>query len=60
MAEGFFKKYRSNWDIESAGINPKGLNPLAVKIMKEKDIDISNQKSKSLDKFINSKFINSL
>ena len=56
IAEGFFKKYRSNWEIRSAGTNPKGLNPMAVKVMMEKGIDISDQKSKSLDQFINSKF----
>ena len=56
IAEGFFKKYRSNWEVKSAGTNPKGLNLLAVKVMFEKGIDISNQKSKNIDQFINSKF----
>lgn len=56
IAEGFFKKYKSNWEVKSAGTNPKGLNQLAVKVMLEKGIDISNQKSKNIDQFINSKF----
>ena len=56
IAEGFLKKYRSNWEIKSAGTDPKGLNPITVKVMLEKGIDISDQKSKSLDQFINSKF----
>ena len=56
IAEGFFKKYKSNWEVESAGTNPKGLNPITVKIMMEKGIDISEQKSKSVDRFINSNF----
>jgi len=56
IAEGFFKKYKSNWEIESAGTNPKGLNLLAVYVMLEKGIDISDQKSKNIDQFINSKF----
>ncbi|MCL4417766.1 MAG: arsenate reductase ArsC [Actinobacteria bacterium] len=56
IAEGFFKKYKSSWEIESAGTNPKGLNPMAVKVMMEKGIDISDQKSKNLKQFINSKF----
>ena len=34
IAEGFLKKYRSNWEIRSAGTNPKGLNPIAVTVMK--------------------------
>jgi len=56
IAEGFFKKYKKNWEVKSAGINPKGLNPLAVKVMMEKGIDISDQKSKNIAQFINSKF----
>ena len=56
IAEGFFKKYKSTWEVKSAGTNPKGLNLLAVYVMLEKGIDISNQKSKNIDQFINSKF----
>ena len=56
IAEGFLKKYRSTWEIRSAGTNPIGLNPITVNVMMEKGIDISNQKSKSLDQFKNSKF----
>jgi len=56
MAEGFFKKYKSNWEIRSAGTNPQGLNPLSVKVMLEKGIDISGSKSKSINKFLGQKF----
>ena len=56
IAEGFFKKYINNWEIKSAGINPQSVNPLAIKVMREKKIDISNQKSKNLDQFLNYKF----
>lgn len=56
MAEGFLKKYKRNWVVESAGITPVGLNPLAVKVMSEKGIDISNQKSKSVEKFLKRNF----
>ncbi|BDH63583.1 hypothetical protein MTP04_37130 [Lysinibacillus sp. PLM2] len=46
MAEGFAKKYLgSGYDVYSAGIEPRGLHPLAVEVMKEKGIDISNQTS---------------
>lgn len=56
MAEGFFKKYRTDWTIESAGISPSELNPLAIMVMAEKGIDISNQKSKSVKKFLDQNF----
>lgn len=40
----------------SAGVEPKGLNPLAIKVMREIQIDISHHKSKSLELYINDKF----
>ncbi|MEO0150067.1 MAG: arsenate reductase ArsC, partial [candidate division WOR-3 bacterium] len=49
MAEGFAKKYFKNWEIYSAGSKPAGyVHPLAVEVMKEKGIDISNQRSKGI------------
>ena len=56
MAEGFLKKYRENWHIESAGTFPVGLNPLAVEVMAESGIDISKNLSKSVSQFISSSF----
>lgn len=46
MAEGWAKKYLGNdWEVYSAGIEAHGLNPNAVRAMKEIGIDISNQQS---------------
>ncbi|MHB1254129.1 MAG: arsenate reductase ArsC [Candidatus Humimicrobiaceae bacterium] len=56
MAEGFLKNYRKDWHVESAGISPKGLNPLAVKVMKEINIDISKQVSKGVENFLKTSF----
>ncbi len=56
MAEGFLKKYRKNWIIESAGMFPVGLNSLAVEVMAESGIDISKNLSKSVSQFISSRF----
>jgi len=56
MAEGFLKKYRKNWYVKSAGISPKGLNPLAVNVMSEINIDISEQESKGIENFLNETF----
>ncbi|MED3654156.1 arsenate reductase (thioredoxin) [Heyndrickxia sporothermodurans] len=53
MAEGFGKKYLSDeYDVYSAGIEAHGLNPKAVKAMKEVDVDISTQTSDIIDKEI--------
>ncbi|MFT9848368.1 arsenate reductase (thioredoxin) [Aneurinibacillus sp. REN35] len=50
MAEGFGEKYLDDkYDVYSAGIEAHGLNPNAVKAMKEKGIDISNQTSDRID-----------
>lgn len=50
MAEGFFNKYApKGYEAISAGTKPiSQINPIAVEVMKEADIDISNQKSKEL------------
>ena len=46
MAEGFFRRYAPRGYMTlSAGTKPSGdINPLAIKVMKEVGIDISNQK----------------
>ncbi|MDP9489243.1 MAG: arsenate reductase ArsC [Thermoproteota archaeon] len=50
MAEGFFKKYApKEYEAISAGTMPVSeINPLAVEVMREVDIDISGQKSKEI------------
>lgn len=50
MAEGFFRKYApKGYEPLSAGTMPKDkVNPMAVEVMKEVGIDISNQKPKVL------------
>ena len=48
IAEAFFNFYAPPWmRAESAGITPGELNPLAVKVMAEKGIDISHNTTKS-------------
>lgn len=57
MAEGLAKSIMdtNQWDIRSAGIEAHGINPKAVKIMKEIGIDISQNKSEIIDMdFLNS------
>ncbi|MCM2589859.1 arsenate reductase (thioredoxin) [Rossellomorea marisflavi] len=50
MAEGWAKKHLGDeWNVYSAGIEAHGLNPNAVKAMKEADIDISDQTSDIID-----------
>ena len=55
MAEGFAedlkeKVYKDkDLVILSAGVSPKPVNPLSIKVMAEKGIDLTGHKSKSLD-----------
>jgi protein-tyrosine-phosphatase len=50
MAEGFFRKYApKGYEVISAGTVPTSqINPIAVEVMKEVEIDISKQKPKDL------------
>lgn len=50
MAEGFFNKYApKGYKGISAGTKPVSqINPIAVEVMRESGIDISNQKSREL------------
>ena len=57
MAEGFMKALGGGkWIVRSAGVLPSFVHPLAVRVMMESEIDISDQKSKSVDKFVNEVF----
>lgn len=49
MAEGFLRELGGDrFEAHNAGLDPIGVNPLAVEVMREVGIDISGQRSKSL------------
>jgi arsenate reductase len=53
MAEGYLRHVAgSEFEVLSAGVEPKSLNPLAVEAMKEIGIDISKQASKDVRSFL--------
>ena len=50
MAEGFARARKfERFEAHSAGVEPHGLDPLAVEVMAEADIDISSQRSTHVD-----------
>jgi len=52
MAEGLLRHfYGDRYEVFSAGSTPTHVNSLAVKVMAELGIDISNQRSKSIEEF---------
>jgi arsenate reductase len=53
MAEAFLRTYAGDkYEAFSAGLDPKGINPLTRKVMSEIGIDISRQYSKALSDFM--------
>jgi arsenate reductase len=58
MAEGLVNHFRGDrWEAFSAGTRPTGyVHPLAIRAMAELGIDISRQRSKSVDEFRRSDF----
>lgn len=52
MAEGLLRHLSDGGiEVHSAGTNPKGLNPHAVRAMAERGIDISHHASKDVERF---------
>ncbi len=57
MAEGILRAQGGDLvEVYSAGNQPTGIHPLAVKAMRELDIDISGQTSKNMDQFLKQEF----
>jgi len=53
MAEGLLRARGGDaFEVFSAGTHPRTVHPLAIKTMAEVGIDISNQRAKGIDEFI--------
>jgi arsenate reductase len=53
MAEAFLRKYGGDaFEAYSAGLEPKGIHPLTVKVMDEIGIDLSEQCSKDVMEYL--------
>ena len=57
MADGFLtdfaKKMTKDVQVVSAGVETHGVNPRAIQVMLEKDIDLSNNTSDLVDDYLN-------
>jgi arsenate reductase len=57
MAEGLLRHLAGDqMDVFSAGSKPSTVNPLAIQVMAERGIDISHQRSKHLNEFLQQPF----
>jgi arsenate reductase len=53
MAEAFLRKYAGDrFEVHSAGIEPKGLNPYTRRVMEEAGIDMSGHRSKGVREYL--------
>jgi len=53
MAEAFLQKYgRGQFEAFSAGLEPKELNPLTVRVMQEVGFDMSGHRSKGIGEYL--------
>ncbi len=57
MAEGLMNHLsHGEWKVQSAGIFPSYVHPLAIRVMDEIKMDISRQTSKSMNEFLKEAF----
>lgn len=57
MAEGLLRHLAGDrFEVESAGIDPKGVNPLAIAAMREVGVDISGHSSKTAGSLLGQHF----
>src|SRR5579872_3565200 len=57
MAEGWLRHLAGDrFEVASAGTHPSSVNPLAIEAMRERGIDISSHRSKSVQEFVSQPF----
>ena len=53
MAEAYLRKYAGDtFQAYSAGLEPKGIHPLTIKVLEEKGFDLSEQRSKDVMEYM--------
>ncbi len=53
IAEAFLRKYGGDiFEVFSAGFEPKGINPYAIRVMDEIDVPLEGHRSKAIGEFL--------
>ena len=53
MAEAFLRKYAGErFEVHSAGLEPKAINPLTIRVMEEARFDMSGHRSKGIGDYL--------
>jgi len=61
MAEALLRKAGGDrFEVYSAGLQPKGINPLTIQVMEEKGFDLSGQRSKGVQEYLGKVLIQTL
>ncbi len=61
MAEAFLRRQAGDrFEVQSAGTDPKGLNPLTVRVMSEMGYDLSGHRSKHVQEYLGKRPIDCL
>ena len=57
MAEALLRRHGGDrFEVSSAGTDPRGVNPLTLRVLDEAGIDASGARSKSVDEFVDQRF----
>ena len=57
MAHGYFQHFgKGEWEVYSAGVETHGVNPIAIGVMAEDGIDISDHTSNHVDEYADIEF----
>ena len=52
MAEGWLRHFGGDWfEVRSAGTRPRGVHPLAIRVMREAGVEIGGHASEHVDKY---------
>jgi arsenate reductase len=53
MAEAYLRRHaRDRFEVHSAGLEPKGINPFTVRVMEEAGYDLSGQRAKDVTEYL--------
>ena len=53
MAEAIFRQHAGQWfEVYSAGLEPKGINPYTVRVMNEVGLDLTGHRSKDVTEYL--------
>jgi arsenate reductase (thioredoxin) len=53
MAEAFLRRYAGDrFEVHSAGLSPRGIDPLTIRVMHEKGYDLSLHESKGIQEYL--------